>query len=135
MERDVRGVPQGYEAVHEALTDAFPRAKTAKERARWKLTDEQVDRFHQRGFLLDLPLLDASQIAELRARLNHIGENIDELKSRLYEVEESWQQYPDEVVLHLLGVWLVDPWFHDLVFHPGVSIPLAQLLGVEEGSR
>jgi len=117
---------------HEALTDAFPRAKTAEERARWELTDEQVERFHEQGFLLDLPLLDAQQVAELRKRLDHIGENLDALKDRLYEVEEAWQQRPDEVVLHLLGAWRVDNWFHDLVFHPGVTTPLAQLLGVDE---
>jgi ectoine hydroxylase-related dioxygenase (phytanoyl-CoA dioxygenase family) len=124
--------PQGYEAVHAALTDAFPYAQTARDRARWTLTDEQVDRFYEHGFLLDLPLLDEEQVAELRSRLNHIGENIDELKGRLYEVEAAWQERPDEVVLHLLGAWLVDEWFHDLVFHPGVTVPLAQLLGVEE---
>jgi len=124
--------PQGYETVHEALTGAFPSATTARDRARWRLADEQVDEFRERGCLLDLPLLDAAQVADLQTRLQYIGDNLDELKNRLYEVEEAWQQRPDDVVLHLLGAWLVDEWFHDLVFHPGISIPLAQLLGVAE---
>ena len=82
---------RGYEAVHECLTEAFPRARTARERARWELSDEQIADFRERGFLLDLPLLDEPQVLELRARLQSIGEHLHLWKERLYEVEEAWR--------------------------------------------
>lgn len=124
-------LPRGSEAVHGYLTDAFPRAETARERSRWRLTEAQVAEFHERGCLLDLPLLEPAQVVELCSRLQSIRANLPALKERLYEVEDAWEERPDEVVLHFLGAWLVDAWFHDLVFHPGVTIPLAQLLGAQ----
>ena len=48
------------------------------------------------------------------------------VEPELYEVETSWCERPDEVVLHFLGAWRVDELFHDLIFHPGATTPLAQ---------
>lgn len=120
-----------YEIIHEPLTDAFPRLDAGEDRSRWQLSPEQVARFHEQGFLIDLPLLDHSHVDELRARLQRIGDEIEIHAERLYEIESAWRERPNEVVFHFLGAWLVDRWFHDLVFHPGVTVPLAQLLGEE----
>ncbi|MCP3920626.1 MAG: phytanoyl-CoA dioxygenase family protein [bacterium] len=111
------------------LTDAFPRAEG--DLAEYRLSADEVAAFHASGFLFPRPLLTPAQVTELRARLGSIGERLIELRDRLYEVESAWLERPNEVVLHFLGAWLVDDWFHDLIFHPGVTVPLAQLLGTD----
>lgn len=121
----------GLERFHGPLTAAFPSAVTAAERERWRLDPQQVAEFGERGFLSDLPLLSPSEVEELRARLGRIGQRLSGSDGLLYEVESGWRERPDEVVLHFLGAWRVDEWFHDLVFHPGATVRIAQLLGVE----
>lgn len=113
---------------HVPLTGRFPAWADV---ARFRLRDAEMARFHQQGFLAGLDLLGPDDVAELRARLERIGARLDELAPHLYEVEAAWLERPDEVVLHFLGAWKVDELFHDLVFHPGVTVPLAQLLDVE----
>lgn len=36
---------------------------------------------------------------------------------------------PENVLLHALGQWRMDPMFHDLVFLPAITVPTSQLLG------
>ena len=110
--------------VHRPITDAFRGASIPR------LSGDDVASFAERGFVERLPLLDRPQVAELRSRLESIRARIAELEPRLYEVESDWTARPDEVVLHFLGAWLVDDWFHDLVFHGGVTRSLLQLLDV-----
>jgi ectoine hydroxylase-related dioxygenase (phytanoyl-CoA dioxygenase family) len=116
--------------VHPApapTTDVFPAARG--DLTRFELTPGEVERFERDGFVSGLDVLDARAVEELRARLGELGRRLPELREQLYEVEHAWLASPDEVVLHFLGAWLVDEWFHDLVFHPRVTVPLAQLLG------
>ena len=118
------------ERIHEPITGTFPRADGA-DLARFELSPDQVETFSRDGFLTGIDLLEPAQVEGLGERLAAVGERLPELRARLYEVEAAWRERPDEVVLHFLGAWRVDEWFHDLVFHPGVTVPLAQLLGVE----
>ena len=54
---------------------------------------------------------------------------LDQHMERLYEVEAAYLERPDEVTFHFLGAWLVDEWFHDLIFSPQITVPISQLLG------
>lgn len=121
--------PKGLERHHAPITSAYPSSQGAH--SDWELNLEQRAAFHERGYLSPIQLLESAEVDALRARLEKIGERIHEFRPLLYEVEESWLERPDEVVLHFLGAWRVDELFHDLAFHPGVTVPLAQLLGVD----
>lgn len=123
-------ITTGLERNHAPITDTFPSA--ASDLTPWELSAEQRASFAEHGYLAPIPLLDANQAAELRTRLAAIAEHLDDHTELLYEVEDAWRERPDEVVLHFLGAWRVDEWFHDLAFHPGVTVPLAQLLGVDQ---
>jgi len=119
----------GFEQERSPITGAFPSAAAGLQR--YELSEEDRLRFEEEGFLSPLRVLSHEQVEELRDRLQQIGDRLDELDDLLYEVEDAWCERPHEVVLHFLGAWRVDEWFHDLIFHPGVTVPLAQLLGVE----
>ena len=118
------------EQVHRPVLEVFPALADAADAARFRLSPDQVEAFAQQGFLAPVPVLTDDQVAELRERLDRIRADLPRLASRLYEVEQAHTERPDAVVCHFLGGWLVDPWLHDLVFSPAVTVPLAQLLGL-----
>ena len=119
----------GLESEHAPITGCFPSTEGSLER--FELSGEDVALFERQGFLGPICALNSEEVEDLRARLDAIGEQIEHHRELLYEVEEAWLERPDEVVLHFLGAWRVDELFHDLAFHPGLTVPLAQLLGVE----
>lgn len=119
----------GLESEHAPITGCFPETEEPLEG--FELSGEDVALFEGQGFLGAISTLRSGEVEELRARLDAIGEQIEGHRELLYEVEEAWLERPDEVVLHFLGAWRVDELFHDLAFHPGLTVPLAQLLGVE----
>ena len=121
----------GLETAHAPLGDAFPRVSGREEARAFELDADAVARFERDGFLTPLDVLDAEQVADLAARVDAIGEDLDRHRPLLYEVERAYTERPAEVVLHYLGGWRVDERLHDLVFHPAVTVPLAQLLGVD----
>jgi len=106
----------------------FPDAETERERHR--LSDEQVDFFHQHGFVRGGRVLDAPQIDALRAGLEDIRTGRNPRTGELYEIDEDYRRAPDRNVFHFLGAWLIDEAFHDLLFHPAITVKAAQLLGV-----
>lgn len=113
----------GLEQHHAPLGRDFP-----SEGSPFALSDAQLVEFEERGCLTGLDLLDPGQVEDLRGRLAAIGERLEELEPELYEVEASWRERPDEVVLHFLGAWRVDTLFHDLIWHAGVTTRCAQVL-------
>jgi ectoine hydroxylase-related dioxygenase (phytanoyl-CoA dioxygenase family) len=117
----------GLERHAAPITDAFPSA--AGDLSPWDLSAEQRASFDTHGYLAPIPLLDTHQVAELRTRIANIADHLDEHSDLLYEVESAWTESPADVVLHFLGAWRVDPWIHDLIQHPGITVPLAQILG------
>lgn len=115
----------GLERSHHPIGETFPAPDGY---ASFQLPNDKVIEFHSRGCLTGLDLLEREQVDSLQQRLASLGERLEELEPELYEVESAWKERPGEVVLHFLGAWRVDELFHDLVFHPGVTAPLAQLL-------
>lgn len=121
MERDLH-------KRHGPVTDMFPRLA---EPAPWRLSDDQVAAFERDGFVSGIKVFDEAQVAALCDRLERLRTQVGELGDDLYEVEAAWTEDPDSVVFHFLGAWMVDELFHDLVWHPAITVPSAQLLGVE----
>ena len=119
----------GLARFHHPLTGRFPAPHDRSARRRWSLGPQRLAEFEERGLVAGLPVLTPTETAELRGRLDAIGRRIHALEPVLYEVEAAWLERPDEVVLHFLGAWLVDELLHDLVFHPAVTVPVAEALG------
>lgn len=121
--------PASLHETHSPITGRFPVAGPGTD---LRLSPAELREFEENGFLAGLDLLGPAEVEELRERLARIGDRIAELEPQLYEVESAWSERPEEVVLHFLGAWMVDELFHDLVFHPGATIPASQVLGVEK---
>lgn len=118
-----------YQKIHKYIENGFPRVSSRADLARFELTQEQVKSYHENGFVAGIKILSPEQVAELARRLESIRTNLDQHMERLYEVEASHLERPAAVVFHFLGAWLVDSWFHDIIFSPSITVPIGQLLG------
>src|SRR4029453_16549524 len=118
-----------YQKIHDYITDRFPSVRSAADLARYELNPAQISQYHQQGFLAGVKILEPEQVGELSRRLELIRNGLDQHMDRLYEVEAAYLERPDEVTFHFLGAWLVDAWFHDLIFSPQITVPISQLLG------
>lgn len=105
-------------------------ARPPHDPAEYLLTPEQLAEFDERGFIAGIPVLSEDELAALRAE-------IDALADPGHEGREFWYEYQDLSAdgvfqggfLHGSGAWRVRPGFHDLLWHPGVTVRLRQLVG------
>ncbi len=91
------------------------------------LTDSEVEEFNAKGFLTGIPLLDASEVEQLRTELSTII--VGGSDPRWYEFHHNESDDPDSVLMHALGAWRIAPGFHDLLWHPRFVSAAEQLLG------
>jgi len=117
------------EKTHGPVTALFP--PPGGDRTRWALSEEQVAFFERNGFVKGGPVLDERQMEALREGLEAIRRNENPRTGELYEVDEDYRREPDTNVFHILGAWLIDDGFHDVLWHPAITRKAAQLLGVE----
>ena len=114
---------------HEPVSDLFPKARTADEWAGYSLSDEQVAQFHRDGFLPGIRLLDQRQIDSLRCELAELVQPDHDGSELWYEYHSNESDDPRAVLFHALGAWRIRPGLHDLLWHPALLAPAAQLLG------
>jgi ectoine hydroxylase-related dioxygenase (phytanoyl-CoA dioxygenase family) len=116
------------ERIHGPVTDLFPPASS--EASSFALSPEAVRFFHDNGYVKGGRVLDEAQIQALRDGLEAIRTGANPRTGELYEVDDDYRRAPDQNVFHFLGAWLIDDAFHDLLWHPAVTVKAAQLLGV-----
>lgn len=113
---------------HAPLTDLFPRPASGDE-ARWRLSDEQIARFDKDGYLAGIPMLDEAQVEALRADVEAVFEPGHDGERYWYEYRANASSDPGLRLFHGSGQWRVRPAFHDLLWHPAVTVPARQILG------
>ena len=112
--------------VNGALTTAFLSAVSNEV---YCLTDEQIDFFNENGYLAGTRILDTAQLELLRAELVDLMRPEQASNPLFYEYHLNESGGHDRVLFHALGAWRVSEGFHDLLFHPAVTVPASQLLG------
>jgi ectoine hydroxylase-related dioxygenase (phytanoyl-CoA dioxygenase family) len=120
--------PDRLERRHHPVGRLFPDPEEGREG--YRLSEDAVRAFRENGYVRGGRVLDASQIEALRAGLEDIRSGRNPRTAELYEIDDDYRRDPDRNVFHFLGAWLIDEAFHDLVFHPAVTVKAAQLLGV-----
>ncbi len=111
--------------VHGSIGDLFPRLER---REPFELPSAAVASFREKGWVKGGRVLEARQIEALREGLDRLRRDAPSLAGELYEVDEDWRRDPERNVFHFLGAWLLEEAFHDLLWHPGVTVKASQLL-------
>jgi ectoine hydroxylase-related dioxygenase (phytanoyl-CoA dioxygenase family) len=95
---------------------------------KYRLSDAQVDFFHENGYLAGVRVLADEQVDALRAELTELVNPAHPANSLFYEYNSNESTDPARVLFHALGAWRIAPGFHDLLWHPAITVPASQLL-------
>jgi ectoine hydroxylase-related dioxygenase (phytanoyl-CoA dioxygenase family) len=96
---------------------------------RYRLTDEQVEFFHENGYLKGVRILSGEQVETLRRELEGLFDPGHPANGLFHEYHSNESADPTRVLFHALGAWRIAPGFHDLLWHPAFTVPASQLLG------
>ena len=114
---------------HAPVSDFFTPPQTSEEWAQYRLSEAQLEFFHQHGYLAGIQLLNDAQVETLRNELNAIANPQHPRHHLFYEFHSNEATDPTKVLFHALGAWRLTPGFHDLLWHPQFVLAASQLLG------
>jgi hypothetical protein len=114
---------------HEPVSDFLRVPASAAEWEQCRLSDEQVEFFHENGYLKGIRMLDDEQVEVLRGELSQIMDPEHPGRGLWYEYHSNESKDPNTVLFHALGAWRIAPGFHDLLWNPRFTVPASQLLG------
>jgi len=97
----------------------------------YKFTANELETFKLNGWVAtQSPILTTEQVEILQKELdlfldpNHPHPNAN----LFYEFHHNETGDPNNVVMHCLGHWRITPGFHDIIYHPAISVPASQLM-------
>lgn len=114
---------------HQPITELFERISRPEDADRWRLTPEQVERYHRDGYLSGVRILEPHQVEALRSELQVFFQPQHPGREFWYEYHTNESNRPDSVLFHALGAWRIGKAFHDLLWNPAFTVPASQLLG------
>ncbi len=113
---------------HEPVSRMFPKL-TRDDWQQHKLSKEQVEFFHENGYLYGIKLLDDDQVSRLSDELDEVKEPAHPLHHLFYEFHSNESKDPNAVLFHSLGHWRITRGFHDALWNPAFVVAASQLLG------
>lgn len=112
---------------HYPLTELFPRLDDGCNA--FQLSEEQISFYKEYGYLKGIKILTNEQIEVLRNELSELMNLNHPQRTLFYEYHTNESTNPDTMLFHALGAWRITKGFHDLLWHPAVTVPAVQLLG------
>ena len=101
---------------------------TSESETALRLSDEQIEFFHENGYVSGVRILSDEQIERLKDELTTLFDPQHDGRDLWHEYHSNESDDPSRVLFHALGAWRVSPGFHDLLWHRAFGIPAAQLL-------
>src|SRR5438270_2292072 len=95
----------------------------------FRLTREQLDLFHDQGYLSSVRILNDAQVDALREEVSQLADPAHAGNELFYEYHSNESADPNTVLFHALGAWRISPGFHDVLWNPAFTVPASQLLG------
>src|SRR5690349_12070878 len=114
---------------HHSLTDLFENPTPADNSSSYRLTGEQLEFYRNNGYLAGIKLLNDEQVEALRREVGEVVDPKHPGNSLFYEFNSNESADPEKILFHALGAWRITPGLHDLLWHPGFTVPASQLLG------
>jgi ectoine hydroxylase-related dioxygenase (phytanoyl-CoA dioxygenase family) len=114
--------------IHELVSELFNWPTSKEEWEQYRLTKEQVQHFHDFGYVSGIKLLDTDCVEQLRKELveiidpNHTGHSL------FYEFHSNESADSDNILFHSLGHWRITQGFHDVLWNPAFVMAAHQLL-------
>lgn len=114
---------------HRLVSDLFQQPRTIEDWEQYRLSEEQIQFFHENGYLADIELLEEWQVDALNEELAELADPDHPLHHLFYEFHSNESSDPNAVLFHSLGHWRIGPGFHDVLWNPAFVMAASQLLG------
>lgn len=114
---------------HLQITDLFASPKSESDWEKYRITNEQIEFFHENGYLSGIKMLDESQILALKLALDEVADPQHPLHHLFHEFHSNESADPNTVLFHSLGHWRIAEAFHDAIWNPAFRMVSSQLLG------
>jgi ectoine hydroxylase-related dioxygenase (phytanoyl-CoA dioxygenase family) len=116
-------------SIHKPITHLFKWPESKSEWDQYKLTREQIDFFHENGYLAGVKMLDDQQVEFLKNEISELGDVNHEGHQLFYEYHSNESADPATILFHALGAWRITPGLHDVLWNPRFVMAASQLLG------
>src|ERR1043165_792067 len=113
---------------HHPLTDLFPKLSAPEDWKQYCLSEEQVEFYHERGYVAGIRVLSDAQVFVLREELSALTDSNHPAHELFYEYHSNESRDPSKILFHALGAWRIARGFHDALWNPAFTVPGAQLL-------
>ena len=113
---------------HEPVGELLRHTRPSDGSPSHQLSREQLDFYHEQGYVSGVRLLDDAQVDLLCAELDRIFDRNHPGHHLFYEYHSNESGSRDNVLFHALGAWRVEPGFHDLLWNPALLVPASQLI-------
>lgn len=114
--------------IHQPVSSLFETDVVSEKRRQWLLSEDQLQFYHENGYVVGPRLLDEEQIEALRSQLNGLTQPDHPGQDLWYEYHSNESGDPDQVLFHALGAWRIAPGFHDILWHAPFTTAASQLL-------
>ncbi|SRR5436190_11648341 len=115
--------------VHHPLNAVLDQPIGRSESYRYRLSADQLEFYHENGYVAGVPMLDDEQVDNLRKELAELVNESHPGRHLFYEYNSNESADPVKILFHALGAWRISPGFHDLLWNPRLLVPASQLLG------
>jgi ectoine hydroxylase-related dioxygenase (phytanoyl-CoA dioxygenase family) len=116
-------------SIHHHPIGTLLRQRIGQDRDSFRLSEDQINFFHERGYISGVQVLTDEQVETLRKELTDLTDPKHPGHELFYEYHSNECTDPDHILFHALGAWRITPGFHDLLWNPAFTIPASQLLG------
>ena len=114
---------------HEPVTKLFTWPASREQLEQSALSHDQVEFFHERGYLGGIRVLNETQLKVLREEVESISAPEHPGHGLFHEFHSNESADPEAVLFHALGAWRIAPGLHDVLWNPAILMPAFQLLG------
>lgn len=116
-------------SIHHPISHLFDYPETKVDWDAYRLSNEQIEHFHEYGYVSNIKLLATEQIQLLKEEMEEIMDPDHEGNDLFYEFHSNESVDKDAVLFHSLGHWRITKGFHDVLWNPAFLMAAHQLLG------
>lgn len=122
-------IPTDLSKEHFLVSHLFNWPTTAAEWDQYRLSEGQVQFFHENGYLAGIKLLNEEQVEALKTELEEIMDPAHPGNSLFHEFHSNESTDPNSILFHALGAWRIKSGFHDVLWNPAFVMAASQLFG------
>jgi hypothetical protein len=109
--------------AHAPVGRFLEQPKNLHEWQKFRLSDEQIAGFNEKGYVAGIQVLDDRQLEILCSELARLMQKSHPGNHLFHEYHSNESKDPNSVLFHALGAWRTEPGFHDVLWSPAFLVP------------